>query len=57
MKTITYTVKVQSHRGVSVVSEFTDKARAIRSMNAESRTAVVVNSSGRIVATNVRRSF
>lgn len=52
-----YSIEVQSHRGVKVVGESNDKTLATKIMWDQTGPAVVVNGSGRVVATNVRRTF
>lgn len=52
-----YTVESASHRGVTVVGTYDTKHEAVMVMRVQSRTSVVRNESGRIIASNVARSF
>lgn len=52
-----YTVESASHKGVRVIGEYTSKVDAVKVMHTQQRTSVVRNSSGRIVATSLTRSF
>lgn len=54
---MTYTVKVQTSKGIKVTFEHDKLGTCIRHLWGESAPAVVVNGKGRIVSTNVKRTF